>query len=445
MKSVCNHNRRLGQLALPLLLQYIIANASTLINTSYVGHEADPVELSGLVLATSLSMATGYNIISGITSASATLCGQAFGSSNYSALHNTLQRSLLICALACVPITGVWMHAEWILQHLGQTPAIAAGASRYLQLTLPALYLYTIHECVDKYLLSQGVVRPALAITAASTALTPVFAWWFVAHQGLGLEGAAWAYVAVQACTTGLGLAYLGYRELVKLPGSPPPGFQPLRPSRSALQGWGPYVALAVPAVLSYCMEGWAVEVLIFLSGACLLDNAEVAVGVTGLALQFSTLVWLAAASLGSATSTRVAIELGRGDGLAAKRTAQTAVGAVLVTQTLIGLAAYSCARPLLGLMTNNTEVMQLSLTVMPVLACCFIADGLNAVQGAVLRGAGRQWWTAGLAIVGWWCVGVPLAYWLGLVQGGNVPGLWAGFAVASALQSGLQAVAINK
>lgn len=33
---------------------------------------------------------------------------------------------------------------------------------------------------------------------------------------------------------------------------------------------------------------------------------------------------------------------------------------------------------------------------VMPVLACCFIADGLNVVQGAVLRGAGRQWWTAG-------------------------------------------------
>ncbi len=47
------------------------------------------------------------------------------------------------------------------------------------------------------------------------------------------------------------------------------------------------------------------VQVLIFLSG--MLDNAEVAVGVTGLALQFSTLVWLAAASIGSATSTRVA------------------------------------------------------------------------------------------------------------------------------------------
>ena len=37
-----------------------------------------------------------------------------------------------------------------------------------------------------------------MIITTASTALTPLFAWWFVAQQGLGLEGAAYSYVAVQ-------------------------------------------------------------------------------------------------------------------------------------------------------------------------------------------------------------------------------------------------------
>lgn len=53
------------------------------------------------------------------------------------------------------------------------------------------------------------------------------------------------------------------------------------------------------------------------------------AVGVTGLALQFSTFVWLAAASIGSATSTRVANKLGRGDARGAERTAKTAGGVV--------------------------------------------------------------------------------------------------------------------
>lgn len=53
-----------------------------------------PVPLSGtcsMVLATSLSMATGYSIINGIASAAETLCGQAYGAKNYPAIHDTLQ------------------------------------------------------------------------------------------------------------------------------------------------------------------------------------------------------------------------------------------------------------------------------------------------------------------------------------------------------------------
>lgn len=47
--------------------------------------------------------------------------------------------------------------------------------------------------------------------------------------------------------------------------------------------------------------------------------------------------------------------------------------------------------------------------------------------------------------MAGWWGVGVPLAYYLALKCEMNVPGLWMGFATASALQSVLQFVAVNK
>eukprot|EP00967_Tisochrysis_lutea_P150535 scaffold291406_cov19-Tisochrysis_lutea.AAC.3 len=49
------------------------------VNTGYVGHLSKPELLSGLVLAASLSTATGYNIISGISTATETVCGQAYG------------------------------------------------------------------------------------------------------------------------------------------------------------------------------------------------------------------------------------------------------------------------------------------------------------------------------------------------------------------------------
>jgi hypothetical protein len=55
----------------------------------------------------------------------------------------------------------------------------------------------------------------------------------------------------------------------VELPTHQPEGYTPLRPSLNALKNWGPYIALAIPAIISYCMEGWACEVLIFFAGGC--------------------------------------------------------------------------------------------------------------------------------------------------------------------------------
>lgn len=53
-----------------------------------------------------------------------------------------------------------------------------------------------------------------------------------------------------------LSAGYVVYREKVDLPRNPPEGYQPLRPSVRALENWGPYIALAIPAIISYCMEG---------------------------------------------------------------------------------------------------------------------------------------------------------------------------------------------
>lgn len=41
-----------------------------------------------------------------------------------------LQRALLICWVACVPISVVWSQAHRLLSALGQAPEIVEGASR---------------------------------------------------------------------------------------------------------------------------------------------------------------------------------------------------------------------------------------------------------------------------------------------------------------------------
>ncbi|GLC44103.1 hypothetical protein PLESTB_000929000 [Pleodorina starrii] len=411
-----------------------------MIDTSFVGHLNNPVLLSSVVLAGSLAWTTGYYIAAGLASASETLSGQAAGARNGLALGLTLQRSLLVCAAAAVPISALWWHGEPILRSLGQAPEIAAGAARYLQLSLPALYSNMVFRCIDKHLLAQGVVTPGVAITAASTAMTPVYCWFFINHLGLQLDGAAYAFCCSQATAAALSTAYLAWRARTT---AGQPDAVPLAPSPAALDpaGWRPYLDLALPATLMGCMEGWAVEVLIFLSGT--LPQPEVAVGVTGLCLQLSTLVWLSASSVSSATSTRIANALGKGDPGGAQRLAYTSLGLVLASQTLIGLAAYGMQDQFVGLMTSREEVLALTRQVMPVLTLCFVFDGQNVVLSSVLRGAGRQWLGAGCNLVGWWGVGVPLAAYLGLPGGMGlglgVQGIWAGFTAASGLQACVQ------
>jgi len=73
--------------------------------------------------------------------------------------------------------------------------------------------------------------------------------------------------LCTQAINTALSIGYLAWREKVQLPAALPENYAPLKPSMRALQNWGPYIALAIPAIISYCMEGWACEVLIFFAG----------------------------------------------------------------------------------------------------------------------------------------------------------------------------------
>ena len=54
---------------------------------------------------------------------------------------------------------------------------------------------------------------------------------------------------------------------------------------------------------------------------------------------------------------------------------ARTALSMVLASQVVVGLAAYSWRGELVGLMTNQQDILTLTGQVMPVLALCFVCE----------------------------------------------------------------------
>jgi len=61
-----------------------------------------------------------------------------------------LQRALLICIAACVPISILWLCSNGLLTAMGQEVEIAALASRYLIWCIPCLFLSICSECLRK-------------------------------------------------------------------------------------------------------------------------------------------------------------------------------------------------------------------------------------------------------------------------------------------------------
>lgn len=189
---------------------------------------------------------------------------QAYGAGNYKLVGLILQRAVLVCFLVCIPVAMLWMRSESLLLALGQDPAIAVYAGRYLMLCIPCLFLTIAMECVRKFLQSQRVVAPMMMVAAFTTCIAPLYFWTFIFRLNLGLDGAAYAFICCQLTTlTGL-LLFQIWRasrlgsDIKQTWG----GF-----SWDAFKGWGEYLRYGLPAAAMICLEWWAYEVVILLAG----------------------------------------------------------------------------------------------------------------------------------------------------------------------------------
>ena len=88
----------------------------------------------------------------GMISAVDTLASQAYGMQQYQRVGIIAQRAALITGLMSVPIVLLWWNVHPLLVFLGQPPAVAAGASRFLRFLCPGLFPVIIYEIAKKYM-----------------------------------------------------------------------------------------------------------------------------------------------------------------------------------------------------------------------------------------------------------------------------------------------------
>jgi MATE family multidrug resistance protein len=140
---------------------------------------------------------------------------------------------------------------------------------------------------------------------------------------------------------------------------------------------------------------------------------------------------------ISSAGAVAVGHALGRGEPAEAKRAGWVALGFAGAFMSLAGVVFALAPRWLLGVFTNDPELLAIGAGLLRFAAVFQLFDGLQVAATGVLRGAAETRLPMAANLAGHWAIGLPLGYYLCFGRGMDAAGLWAG------LSAGLIIVAL--
>lgn len=422
ISEVVKELRRLCAIACPLIISGLLTYGKSAISVAFMGRLGKE-ELAGGSLAVGFANITGYSILSGLAMGMDPISSQAFGAKQWALMGHTLQRTILILLLCCIPISLLWLNVNPILIFLGQDPSITAIAATYLAFCLPDLLFIALINPIRIYLRSQKLTFPLMLSAAVGVSLHGPVNYLLVRQLGLGIKGAALSAAIMDFNVLLVLVLYILLTGTYKLTWQ---GW-----SMEALKEWSTILALAIPNCISVCLEWWWYELMIVMSG--LLPNATDAVATMGVLIQCTSLVYILPSSLSMAVSTRVGNELGAGQPNRAKNSSAVSLGCAILT-SLFTLAFCFCMRNVWGgFFVEDQVVIALTAAAMPVLGLCELGNCPQTTMCGVLRGSARPRLGANINLGSFYGVGLPVAITMGFFMDKGLLGLWAGLLAAQA------------
>ncbi|CAM8997518.1 unnamed protein product [Rhodiola kirilowii] len=158
---IWTESQKIWRVGFPGMLSRLGSFGILVVTQAFVGH-VDQTHLAAYALTQVISVRFSDGILLGMTSATETLCGQAFGAQQHHMLGIYLQRSWIIILLALTLMLPIYIFATPIYKLLGQDENIANAAG---SISLCGSSLWCINcSCwvVSKLRLNSNSVVPGL-------------------------------------------------------------------------------------------------------------------------------------------------------------------------------------------------------------------------------------------------------------------------------------------
>lgn len=369
----------------------------------------------------------------GIVVAVGALAAHGAGAGDRAAVGRAAGQGLVLAAALSLPsLLLLWWTG----------PTIALFGADGTMVALLTDYLRAIAWCVPAVLafsvlqrFASALFRPRLPTVISIAAIglnvlaNEALIFGRFGFPALGVAGSGWATTIV--CW----IQFAALAGVVALD----PGFRRYRPFASMRPFHRPVLreilTVGWPIGGSMAVESW----FFLATGFLIWHFGTEALAAHQVAASFSTISYMIVLALSNAATYRVAHALGAGDPLAARRSGQAAMLAATLFMSLIAVAMWLCAEPIVGLYLDlddpaNRPVLPIAVMLIGIAALFQIADGLQCAAAGALRGLKDTRATLIAALLGYWVAGVGSGLGLGFALGLGPAGLWIGVAVGLAV-----------
>ncbi|MDQ0472916.1 MATE family multidrug resistance protein [Labrys wisconsinensis] len=420
----------------PMILTTLIEVALTTTNIMLLGR-LGPQALAAGTLATNLYFA--FMIFGvGLVAAVSPMVASEVGRMRHSVrdVRRTVRQGLWTAGVVSVPALIALSLTDPILLRLGQEPAAAHEAARYmhaLQWSLPPFLGYIV---LRSFVAALGRPRPAVWAGVVAIAVNALLAWALIFGRlgapGLGIVGAGiattiatWAMFGTLALVIALDGRLRRYHAFGRFWQADWPRFREL---------W----SLGLPIGITLTFEVSVFNAAAFLMGLI----GEASLAAHAIAIQISSVSFMVPLGLAQAATVRVGLAHGAGDREGARRSGWTAYAMGVGFMGCAAATMLLAPRLLIGLFVDladpaNAEVITLATLFLAFAGMFQIVDGAQVLGAGMLRGLHDTRVPMLFAAIGYWGIALPLAVVLAFVFDLGGKGIWIGLA------SGLAAVAV--
>ena len=423
------------RLAAPMALTQLSQIAMMSTDLAFIGR------LGGDAVAAAALAGTVYFVGStfgmGLMSAVAPLAAQAYGASDASLVRRALRVGLWAGLFIALPIMLIALNGEAILLALGQAPGVAHLAQNYLAGLAWGIAPMLSFLALRSFMGAVNRPEPVLWITLAAIPLNALLVYpllygqWGFPQLGLTGVGLATSTVNLGTFLAGLWFAtcrapFRDYHVLARL-------------QRIDWRLMRQLLVIGAPISLSFLLEYGLFSAAAILMG--LISTAALAAH--QIALQITAILFMVPFGISMAATVRVGHATGRNDAIGVRRAGLMAMLlgvslAVLFTVGII-LARYDIVQLFLGSGLADAEATAaLAATLLLVGTTFFITDALQTIAVGALRGIKDTRVPLLLAVLGYWLIGFPASYVLGLRTALGATGIWIGLSLGTAIYAAL-------